>query len=172
MKTLRADHYIQLGVRYTNAFELVIQDIDVTLAVKKVTIPKMSTESIEVSYGNSTVYLAGKTNSGGEMSIEVRELLDADVVGSLTAWHKLTYNELTGAVGRPSEYKKNATLYRTDGEGNTIETWNIEGLWVKSIDLGDADYDTVEANTVSVSFAMDRITRADYDSIAATAINA
>jgi hypothetical protein len=165
-----AEHLSDMDVARKNNFEIVIPAYDITLAVKSTQIPEMETEQVELSYGNGTVYVAGKTKSSGTWDINLRQLLEGDVVGTLVAWRRKVYNPQTGATGKPSEFKTDGFIYKYDPAGNLVEKRVVKGLWPTKVDVGDGDYDSGDPCDVTLSLSYDRAYREDQATVEATKI--
>lgn len=173
MRSLKADHINNLGLKFQNMTEIIVDGYDITLAVKSFKIPTMTTENVEVSAGNSKVYIAGRTSSGGSTNITLRDFLDANVVKTLVAWRKKVFNEKTGATGRPKDYKTTATIYRYDNTGDVVlDSWIVEGLYPLSLDLGEGNYESGDPVEVALELSYDKCTLSDYDNVAPESINA
>lgn len=172
MRTIGADHLNRLGVTRKNHFELIIPTADLTLAVKTCPIPKTVTEQLELSYGNETIFLAGKTKADGTWDVVFRELVKADVIGSLQVWRRSVYNEDTRAMGDPSDYKMNGMVYRYNPDGTIRDTIIVEGVFPLSIDLGEGDYESGDPVECTVSFSFDRARREGLTDLVASPIQA
>jgi hypothetical protein len=140
-----------------NNCELVIPGMgDLTLAVKNFPHPKESTEQVELSYGNGTVYVAGKTKVDGTMDVTYRELWDGKVVEKLRAWRSLVIDPVTKRAGKPSIYKFNGYVKRYNPDGTLREKEIIEGIWPTNLDIGEVDYEAGDPVEVTVSFSVDK----------------
>lgn len=172
MRTIGADHLNKLGVTRKNHFELLVPAFDLTLAVKTCPIPKTVTEQLELSYGNETVFLAGKTKADGTWDVVFRELVKADVVGTLQVWRRAVYNEETRSMGDPSDYKQNGFVIRYNPDGTIRDKIQVEGVFPLSIDLGEGDYEAGDPVECTVSFSFDRAIRTGLVDLVASSIQA
>jgi phage tail-like protein len=66
-------------------------------------------------------------------------------------------NAITVAI--PQEYKKQASLVMTKGDGSVSEKWTLFNCWPKELDWKDLDYTNSEIATVAVSMRYDRAKR-------------
>lgn len=172
MRTLHANHLSDLNLKRANNFDIVIDGYDLTLAVKSTNMPTTETEVVEVRYGNEKVRIPGLTSPSGDWSINLRDLLGADVVGTLIAWRRLVHNDATGATGNPKDFKTTGKIYRYDSAGNKVESWTIEGVWPSTFTVGDGDYESGDPVEVTLTLQYDKAYRDDRSTVQPSNINA
>jgi hypothetical protein len=156
MMHMGAEHIARAGLTFKNNCELVFPSLNITLAVKNFPHPKEATEQVEVSYGNGTVNLAGKTKVDGSIDVTLREFWNGDIVDQLRAWRKRVIDPVTRKAGHPMDYKLNGYVKRYNPDGSERETEYIEGAWPMSLDLGEVDYEAGDPVEVTMSLSIDK----------------
>jgi hypothetical protein len=134
--------------------------IELTKQVVDFTRPSISFSNIDVPVYNSTIKLAGKyswenltctlrDDAGGNVSKLVGEQLQK----------QLDFMEMSSAASG-IDYKFLTRFEVLDG-GNgaktpiALETWEIYGCYLQSVNYGDMNYGTSEAATVALTIAFD-----------------
>ena len=133
---------------------------ELTKQVMDFTRPQVTFENIDLPIYNSTIRLAGKHNwqditcqlrddAGGNVSRLVGEQLQK----------QLDFMEQSSAASG-IDYKFTTTFEVLDG-GNgastpiTLETWNILGCYLQSVNYNNADYGSNEVMTVTMTIRYD-----------------
>jgi hypothetical protein len=150
-----------------------LQQGDLTRQVVSVGKPSLKHPPQEVHSYNSTAYYAGKHN-WDEINIVLRDDISNRVsflVGSQVQ-KQLNHYEQTG-FSAGINYKFTMLIDTLDG-GNTIDTpgtrgipgvsngilerWTLEGCFITSVEWGDLDYSSSDAQTISLSIRPDNCT--------------
>ena len=128
---------------------------DIELAVDSVSLPSITTDPIDLSYGNSKVRVAGSTTFD-DMNLVVKDFIEADVEKLLWDWRLLVYNPETDHVGWASKYKKDGRIYQYGPDGTCVRQWKIVGAWPQSLDLGELNYDSGDKKSITMNISIDR----------------
>ena len=148
-------------VQRTNNFRVVINMGDhgeseaIELALDSISLPTVSTNPIELSYGNSNVKVAGNATFD-DVSVTVKDFIEVDVENILWKWRKSVYDPETDKVGWVSQYKKDGTIYQYGPDGTAIRSWVIVGCWPTNLDLGELSYDASDKKSISMALSIDR----------------
>ena len=143
-----------------NNFGVSTPKTELTKQVVSTARPQVSFEEIPVPIYNSTLKLAGKyswqdlecvlrDDAGGNVSKLVGEQLQK----------QLDFMEQASAAAG-IDYKFTTTIQMLDGgngawEPQVLETWELYGCYVKSVNYGDLNYGTSEAVTITMTLAYD-----------------
>jgi len=144
-------------VQRTNHFEVQLIDVggtDLTLAVTSSSLPTITVDQIELSYGNSNVKVAGQV-SYDDIDVEVKDFIEPDIQDIIEEWRKEVYDQETGDLGWAADYKREGILYIYSPSGDVKRTWKLKGVWPTSVNFGDLDYDGGDALQVSVTLSVD-----------------
>jgi len=135
---------------------------DLMLQVTNFTRPNLSFEEVQMHRYNSTAFVAGK-HSWEPCSVTVEDditgLASRAVSAQLETQQRLIGGNLDGrwlnASSSGSIYKFNTKFEALDGDELVLETWNLSGSWLQSVDWGDADFSASEAMTISMTIRYD-----------------
>jgi hypothetical protein len=136
---------------------------DLTAQVTTFTRPQLDFEEIELNRYNSRAYVAGK-HTWSETTLTVEDDITGRaayvVQGQLETQQRLigadsTNGQWLNATPTASGYKFATKVEQLDGNEFPVETWIIEGCWIKSVDWGDLDYQASEANTIQLTIRYD-----------------
>ena len=151
-------------VTFTNLAQLVpsISSRDLTRQAIEVDRPNLSFTDVPIHRYNSTAYIVGKYE-WQEMKLTIEDditgLASAAIQGQLETQQRLIGGDLPGSwlnsAATGSDYKFGTILQQLDGNEGVIETWNIEGCFIKSADYGSLNYETGDAVTISLSIRFD-----------------
>jgi hypothetical protein len=127
-----------------------------SLAIAKISLPKESTEEIQVPYQNTFVWFAGSTKIE-TFSISFRDYVDKNVAAAIIAWRKRIFDNITGAGWLARDYKKTGriTLWSPDFTSFT-RVWSIRGAWPVSASYGDLSFDSSEQIMIDVTLRVDK----------------
>lgn len=136
------------GVTDNNNLELIIQ---------KAFLPQVSLNVLELRHGNDALKFAGvATWAGGEITI--LDILNKDELDAVLAWVKQGYDWVDGAIGiayGDNGYKKTGFIAEYAADGKYIRRWNIDGMWISKLDLGQLDATSGEMKEISFSIEID-----------------
>jgi hypothetical protein len=133
---------------------------ELTKQVMTFTRPNVGFEEIPLAIYNSTIKLAGKYK-WEDISCEIRDDAGGQVsklVGEQVQ-KQFDFMEQTSAAAG-IDYKFTTRFEVLDGGNGTtaptvLETWEIYGCYLKSVDYGDMNYATSEAATIKLSITFD-----------------
>ena len=133
---------------------------ELTKQVMDFTRPEVSFEEITLPIYNSTIKLAGK-HAWGDLSCNLRDDAGGQVsrlVGEQLQ-KQLDFMEQASAASG-IDYKFLTRFEVLDGGNGTfepvaLETWEIYGCYLKSVNYGDMNYGSSEAATVAMTIAFD-----------------
>lgn len=132
----------------------------ITRQIVDCTRPNMSFQEVTLPVYNSTIYLAGK-HSWQPITINVRD----DALGSITAMvgeqlqKQLDFAEMSSAVSG-QDYKFSMNIELLDGgngafEPVVLETWELGGCFVTSVNYNNLNYANSEAVTITMNIRYD-----------------
>lgn len=111
-------------------------------------------EVVEVHFGNSKAYQAGKaTFEGG--SFTFMDLVDSDTRGQLYAWRESVYDRDSGAIHGQESYKCNVTVTLFKYDNQVHNSWVLHGAWPSSVNWGQLDYNSTDKSSVEVTITFD-----------------
>ena len=133
---------------------------ELTKQVMDFTRPSVSFEQIDLPIYNSTIKLAGR-HSWADISTQLRDDAGGNVsklVGEQLQ-KQLDFMEQSSAASG-IDYKFLTRFEVLDGGNGTyepvaLETWEIYGCYLKSVNYNDMNYGTSEAATIALSIAFD-----------------
>ena len=108
----------------------------ITLATTDFSLPRITTNPIEIPYGNTNIKLAGNVSYGGADQLTCVDFIGADVEGILYAWQQLVFNVETGQIGWAHNYKTDAKVLEYSPDGACLATWILKGAWPQSVEYG------------------------------------
>lgn len=132
----------------------------VTMQVIKASRPNLQFDEVQLDRYNSRSWVAGKS-TWQEMSVTVQD--DISSTASTVIQAQLQKQKwLIGAEGQwlavaqeGSFYKFAAYLEQLDGNDQVIETWILEGCWIKTCNWGENKYDTADPIDIELSIRFD-----------------
>ena len=155
-------NFINFGVSGTSAIDLTKQVVDVTR-------PQLTFTEIPLPVYNSTIYLAGRhdwqaitTTFRDDATGSVSKLLGAQVQKQLDF-----VEQASAASGQ--DYKFQVNIQSLDG-GNglkvpqVLETWELYGCFIQSVNYNQMAYGTNDAVTISVTIRYDNAIQAPLGS--------
>lgn len=144
----------------TNNFEIQIVDVggeDLTFACTTAGLPNESNNPINLAYGNTNVKVAGTTEVA-DVTVSVKDFIEADIEAIVRRWRREVYNEDTGEIGWAVDYKRRAYIYLYSPDGSVKRTWILEGVWPSSVAWGDLTYDGGAVREISMTLSVDTAT--------------
>jgi len=154
--------------RMRNHFELIGASVPgfgdgqpLQISLKSVSLPKETTTPLELPYLNTTLKYAGKTEID-DFGAVFYDFLDMPTFQYLSEWRKQVFDQDTMQMGLASEYKKDDFILRLLGgklNDDFIRSWKLIGLWLSTLDPGDADMDSAEEIQVNCTLVADRVER-------------
>jgi hypothetical protein len=134
---------------------------DLTRQATVIQRPNLAFVEVPIHRYNSTAYIAGKYEwQPIDFTVEddITGLASAAVQGQLETQQQLIGADVgaylpTAATG--SDYKFGTILQQLDGNEGIVETWLLEGCWIKSANYGDMDYNSSDAMTIQLNIRFD-----------------
>jgi hypothetical protein len=144
---------------------------ELTKQVMDFTRPSVSFEEMVLDVYNSKVKLAGK-HSWDDVTCNIRDDASGQVsrlVGEQLQKQVDFMEQASAAAG--IDYKFTTQFQVLDGgnggfEITALETWNLYGCYLKSVNYGDMNYGTSEAATVGLTIAFDNATQLSKEELA------
>lgn len=150
-------------VRRTNNFIVTIEgvttadneeDNNLELIIKQAFIPSVSLNVLELRHGNDAKKFAGvATWTGGQLT--VIDVLSPKELQAVLAWFKQTYDWKTGNIGVANDYKKTGYITEYASNGKFVRTWEIEGMWISELNMGELDASSGEMKQVTMTIQID-----------------
>lgn len=138
----------------------VLNSDDISFQAINFTRPQLSFAEVELHRYNSRGWIGGKHNwETSKLTIEddissratrvIQEQLQNQqyLIGGQGPWMK------TAREG--SDYKFATKLDMLDGNDATLESWVMEGCWLKEVKWGDLDYSKSDAVTIDLTIRFD-----------------
>lgn len=132
--------------------------------VKIASRPQMDFEETEINFLHGKFWLPGK-QTWQDMTVTYY-----DVAGSVAAgagglrifdWIATVYDITDPTclqMGQRSDYEGVGHLFLYDGCGDTIELWNIKGMWPKGVNFGELDMSSSEEMTIELTIKFREVT--------------
>jgi len=151
---------------------------EITRQAVTVTRPSLTFDKIEVHRYNSVAHVAGK-HAWDDMSLTIEDditgLASTAIQGQLETQKRLIGADLPGqwlnSAATASDYKFGTILQLLDGNEGVVETWNIEGCFLKSANYGNLDYKSSDAVTIELGISYDHARQILAGSGYGTALN-
>lgn len=122
--------------------------------------PNLSWDEVELHRYNSRAWIAGKYN-WQPIKITVEDDITSTATSVLTAQAQ-QQQYLIGAAGpwlaaspEGSLYKFATYLDMLDGNQQVLETWTIEGCWIKDLNYQSMDYSSSEQVKIDITMRFD-----------------
>jgi hypothetical protein len=140
------------------AFFIIIPELgDLTpLYVATAALPSVTWETAESAYFFTTRKYASRFTIN-ETSITIKDYVSNNTALALWNWWLSVGDAQLGSLRSPADYKKNAELISTDGRGNAINTWILEGCWPSAMEFGDLDYSGTDIVQMNVTITTDMV---------------
>jgi hypothetical protein len=111
----------------------------INLSIVNAALPSISMDEIEITYGNTKVYVAGPATVE-TIPLVVRDYVDTNTREALLAWFGLCFNPVTGAIGLAANYKKEGRIVITDPSGGNERSCRLTGCWLQALTHGPLDH--------------------------------
>lgn len=152
---LKLNDYIVGNTGITDSNGKALTQKYINLATTSFSLPTISTETLDIPYGNTTIHIAGRTQFGGADSITCIDYIGADIEGILYNWQMMVTNPETGQQGWAYNYKTDGTVIEYAPDGSCLSSWVLRGLFPTSIAYGDSlskGDSSLKQITVSLSY--------------------
>jgi hypothetical protein len=129
---------------------------DASMYCSQVTLPQWDVNQLEYRHVNRVNKIAGSA-SVTELTVTVYDVLDPQIFDAVYYWYQGVWNPQDGLIGYAGRYKGTATITQYDVMGMAVRSWEMEGVWPKSVNLGDLSYDDAAVLTFEATFSVDII---------------
>jgi hypothetical protein len=142
---------------------------ELTKQIIDFTRPEVSFEDILVPVYNSTLKLAGK-HTWGDITVNLRDDAGGQVqkrVGEQLQKQFDFFEQASAAAGINYKFTTRCEILDGGNGGNAtqprvLETWEIYGCYLKSVNYNDLNYGTSEAVTITMTMAFDNANQTPY----------
>ena len=160
---LGQDAYVPM---MTQNFEIRIYNMDgttpdeysdtLTLSTDSIDAIKENQGTIDVHYGNGVIKFPGKVTFD-EVNWTLNCFTSPNVLEALRAWKAQVFNTQTEAMGKPTEYMKQAYVIRYSGDGQQVlDVIKLPGVWIKNLSNGTMAQKGDELVQVSVTLVVSK----------------
>lgn len=132
---------------------LAIEGIDAFL-VKTASRPTIEIPSQEISWINTTRYIAGK-GKFSTMSVTLHDPIAPSGAQQVMEWIRVHYESVSGRAGYADFYKRDIQLKMLDPIGTVVELWDIKGAQITNATFGDLDYGSEDPSDIALTIQMD-----------------
>lgn len=123
---------------------------------ESVSLPKVSTPSVEIVIRGHKVKQSGIADYGNTMSITLFETSDMYVQRVIRAWKELIWEYNTGVQQNKDDIKCDIQVVRLDNLGNPIQTYTIKGCYMEDNEAGgDLDASTADPSKPTITLSFD-----------------
>lgn len=122
-----------------NRWILAIEGIDAFL-IKGAARPNITIASQEISWINSTRYVAGKSKFEA-ISVTLHDPIAPSGAQQVMEWIRTHHEVVSGRAGYADFYKRDLQLKMLDPVGTVVELWDIKGAQLTAVNYGDLNYD-------------------------------
>lgn len=134
---------------------------NLTMQAVKVTRPKLTFGEVEMHRYNSRAWVATK-HEWDTCSLTVEDDISngaSSIIQSQIDSQQLLVSPGSGpwlaTAPEGSRYKFATRLELLDGGVTVLETWHLEGCWIKDVDYGDMDYSNGDQMTIDITIRFD-----------------
>lgn len=135
---------------------LQIDGID-AFVLKTAARPQATFDETMIDYINAKRWIAGKM-TWSPIAITMHDPIAPSAAQKIMDWLRLNYEEVTGAMGYASFYKKNISLKLLDPQGAVVELWDIQGAWPQDVNWGELDYASSDNAEIAFTLRFDHAT--------------
>tara|TARA_B100000131_G_scaffold110724_1_gene107702 strand:- start:15249 stop:15737 length:489 start_codon:yes stop_codon:yes gene_type:complete len=130
-----------------------IEGIDAFL-MKTAARPNVTIEETEVSFINSTRYLAGKSKFEA-ITVTLHDPIAPSGAQQVMEWCRTHFESVSGRAGYADFYKRDCQLKLLDPVGTVVELWDIKGAFLTNATFGDLDYGGSDPAEISLTIRFD-----------------
>lgn len=125
------------------------------LAVTSFSLPTITTNTVDIPFGNTTMHLAGKTEFGGANSITCVDYIGADIERIIYNWQMMVTNPETGQQGWACNYKTDATVFEYAPDGSSLSAWVLRGVFPTEVNYGSLDRESGGLKQIEITLSYD-----------------
>lgn len=132
---------------------------ELTANVVSCTRPKVTYDEVKLDSYNSVAWIQGK-HTFDPIEVVLRDDITNSVISTVGAQvqKQMNHFEQTSAVAGIN-YKFSMNIDSLDGTDNEeLESWELDGCWLTSVQYGEGAYDSGDAQTVTLSIRYDNAT--------------
>jgi hypothetical protein len=161
----RADHLASVGTgfepqrQHNWAVEFNLSpDADEVIKLSLVAgfLPSGFNEVVPISFGNETVYVAGKAD-WEQGQVICRDWVDRATAQALLEWRAQVYNQFYGSIGLATNYKRNSSILvfppnaRDGFEPDAgVRVWTLQGCWPVRVNPAQNGLDMTSSGQVQL----------------------
>jgi len=116
--------------------------------------PNVTIEETELSYINSTRYLAGKSKFEA-ITVTLHDPIAPSGAQQVMEWVRTHFESVSGRAGYADFYKRDCQLKLLDPVGTVVELWDIKGAFLTNATFGDLDYGGSDPAEISLTIRFD-----------------
>jgi len=116
--------------------------------------PNVTIEETEISYINSTRYLAGKSKFEA-ITVTLHDPIAPSGAQQVMEWVRTHFESVSGRAGYADFYKRDCQLKLLDPVGTVVELWDIKGAFLTNATFGDLDYGGSDPAEISLTIRFD-----------------
>lgn len=146
-------------VQMTNWWRIVIPGLDdLTMMVRNCSIPELTTDPVDLPFGNSKAKVPGQATFG-ESTVSFHDAIKKDIANKILEWQKQVYNPETGLMGWVDQFKKDVEITQYGPDGTCERSWTLYGAWPSTVNYGQLTYESSDALMVEVTLQVDYLNR-------------
>ena len=130
-----------------------IEGIDAFL-MKTAARPTINTAAQEISFMNSTRFIAGKTKFE-QLSVTLHDPIAPSGAQQVMEWVRTHFESVSGRGGYADFYKRDCQLKLLDPVGTVVELWDIKGAFITSANFNSLDYSGEDVMMIDLTLKFD-----------------
>ena len=128
-----------------------IEGID-SFLIKTASRPTMTTGEQEISFMNSTRYIAGKTKFE-TISVNLHDPIAPSGAQQVMEWIRVHQETVSGRSGYADFYKRDCQIKLLDPIGTVVELWDMKGCFLENVNFNTLTYDN-DADPVEIALTL------------------
>lgn len=129
-------------------------DLLPAFAVRTMSKPSYSANTIEIDYLNQKRYLAGK-GVWNTIEMTLYDPIAPSSAQKVMEWVRLQHETISGRDGYAAFYKKNITIKGLDPVGAEVESWELKGCFCEQVQFGNYDMSTADPVQITLTIRPD-----------------
>jgi hypothetical protein len=109
---------------------------------------------MEISYMNSTRWLAGKTKFDA-LTVTLHDPIAPSGAQQVMEWVRTHFESVSGRGGYADFYKRDCQVKMLDPVGTVVELWDFKGCFLTAAGFGDLDYGAEDPMELSLTIRFD-----------------
>lgn len=127
----------------------------IILSLMTLNLPPEKNNVVVMDYGNEQRKVAGKAIFD-DIPLKVRDYVDRQTRAALMRWRRLVYDQATGNVGLPSQYKKVGEIIMQATNGTLTRSVKLHGVWPSALNPGTLDMTSDAPVEIEMTLTYDR----------------